>query len=446
LWTSPAALTEEWVRERQLLEIALGSPRPRERWRRYAFLVGQARAFAESGGGSLRAFLEWVADQAEEGARVTEVPVPETDEDAVRVMTIHGAKGLEFPIVILTGLNFAPSARTDNVLFDRETGGVEVRLGGAGAYFETPGYEALAQRESQRELAEDVRLMYVAATRSRDHLIVSCYRTAGDQKSRAALIAKYLEGANGLWQPIVPEAVDLEISSPDSAEPVLKDTPEARREWTEERMRLLRDRARPTAVAATALAQVVKEESGIPEEPWRRGRAGTSLGRAVHAVLQTVDLATGRGLEAIARAQAAAEGLPQREAELVRLARVALDSDIVRRAVASGRWWREVPVAAPVGETVLEGFIDLLFEEEGGLVVVDYKTDVLESEEAIAERTEHYRIQAGAYTLAVQAAAGKPVKEVVLLFLQPRREVVLTDIDAIAREAQLAAAEYVSSY
>ena len=151
-----------------------------------------------------------------------------------------------------------------------------------------------------------------------------------------------------------------------------------------------------------------------------------------------MDLATGQGLEDTARAQAAAEGVPQREAEVVRLARVALDSDTVKRAVASGRWWREVPVGAPVGETVLEGFIDLLFEEEGELVVVDYKTDSVETEEEIAARSGNYRIQAGAYALALQQATGRSVKEVILLFLQPRQEVVLTDISVLVAEAQKA--------
>jgi ATP-dependent exoDNAse (exonuclease V) beta subunit len=438
LWVSPAALIEEVVRDRQLLESALGAPRPRERWRRYTFLVGQARAFAEAGGLSLRAFLDWVAGQAEEGARVTEVPVPEADEDAVRVMTVHGAKGLEFPIVVMTGLNFEPSARVASVVFDREKGGAEVRLGVRDAPFQTPGYEVLAQREEAQELAEDVRLMYVAATRARDHLIVSLYRLTKDQKSRAALIAHHLEGADDLWQPAVADEVSLPIASQETEGPVPEDTPEARQQWLDERVQLLRERARPSAVAATALARVVKEEASVPEEPWRRGRAGTTLGRAVHAVLQTIDLATGQGLEDTARAQAAAEGIPHREAEVVRLARVALGSETVRRAVASGRSWREVPVAAPVGETVLEGFIDLLFEEESGLVVVDYKTDVLETEEEVAERAVHYRLQGGAYALAIQAATGRPVKEVVLLFLQPRREVLLPDMLELVAEARQA--------
>ena len=438
MWMSTSSLIEEFVRERQLLGAALGASRYRERWRRYSFLVGQARVFAESGIGSLRAFLEWAVTQANEGARVTEVPVPETDEDAVRIMTVHGAKGLEFPIVILTALNFEPSARVGNVLFDRERGNAEVSLGSAGNRFQTPGYEALAEQEGEQGLAEDVRLMYVATTRARDHLVISLYRTVKDQKSRAALIAKYMEDADDLWHRATIEKTSPPVASQKTEGPEPEDTSEARQQWIDERAQLLRERARPSSVAATALAQVVKDEAEIPEEPWRRGRAGTNVGRAVHAVLQSVDLATGQGLEDTARAQAAAEGVPQREAEIARLARVALESNTVKRAVASGRRWREVPVGALVGETVLEGFIDLLFEEEGALVVVDYKTDSLETEEETAARSAHYRIQTGAYVLALQEATGRSVKEVILLFLQPAQEVVLTDVPALVLEAKQA--------
>lgn len=325
-----------------------------------------------------------------------------------------------------------------DVLFDVETGDTEVGLGPAGNRFQTPGYEALAQREKEAELAEDIRLMYVATTRARDHLAVSLYRTIKDQKSRVALIAKHMEGADDLWQPVTVAEAPPPLALRDTEGIASDDTQQARQQWIDERTQLLQERTRPLSMAATALAQVVKEETEVPEEPWRRGRAASNVGRAVHAVLQSVDLATGQGLEDTARAQAAAEGIPQSEQEVARLARVALDSDTVARAVASGRWWREVPVGTPVGETVLEGFIDLLFEEEDGLVVVDYKTDALETEGELAARIGHHRIQAGAYAFTLQETTGHRVKEVVLLFLQPRQEVILTDILALMAEAQQA--------
>ena len=92
-----------------------GSPtgRPRDLWRRVRFVVDQARAFAEAEGGSLRDFLAW-ADAAggSEGARVVETVLPETDDDAVRILTIHGAKGLEFPITIVSGMTTRAAGRT----------------------------------------------------------------------------------------------------------------------------------------------------------------------------------------------------------------------------------------------------------------------------------------------------------------------------------------------
>jgi ATP-dependent helicase/nuclease subunit A len=147
---------------------------------------------------------------------------------------------------------------------------------------------------------------------------------------------------------------------------------------------------------------------------------------------------TGGGIEETSYAQAASEGIPDRSEEIASLVRVAVESDVVRRAVASGRLWREVPVAVPMGEGVLEGFIDLLFEEEGSLIVVDYKTDALEATET-GDAVDRYRLQAGSYALAVQNATGKAVQEVVFLFLQPRRGETLTNINELVEEAEDAA-------
>ena len=68
----------------------------------------------------------------------------------------------------------------------------------------------------------------------------------------------------------------------------------------------------------------------------------------------------------------------------------------MKRAVASGRLWREVPFGVPVGDGALEGFVDLLFEEHDGLVIVDYKTDSVEPEE-VANAANRYSLQAGSY-------------------------------------------------
>ena len=162
-------------------------------------------------------------------------------------------------------------------------------------------------------------------------------------------------------------------------------------------------------------------------------------------MLQTVDLATGDGIDDTARAQASAEGVPRRESDIARLARVAIESDVVRRAVKSGRYWREVPVGVPVADGALEGFIDLLFETPtGGLAIVDYKTDTLR-EGQTAEAAERYRPQASAYALAVSRATGKPVEEVVFLFLEPQGEESFTDIEALTSEAEEMAMAYLGA-
>ena len=94
------------------------------------FVVDQARAWSDATGGSLRQYLHWVDTQSAEGARVSESILPETDDDAVRIMTIHAAKGLEFPVTIVSGMSTAPQSRTApaDVVFP-PTGGIGYRFG-----------------------------------------------------------------------------------------------------------------------------------------------------------------------------------------------------------------------------------------------------------------------------------------------------------------------------
>ena len=451
MWESPSTLIERFVRDRMLLEGATSHPRMREQWRRYRFMVERAAQYAAAGGNSLRSFLGWIEDQVSNRVRVTETPVPESDEETVRVMTMHSAKGLEFPIVILASLNSGDIFRPPASLYDRQLGVVEVGLGPQNNRIATGGYEELAGRERQLSDAESVRLIYVAATRARDHLVLSLRRPERGGNTPAHIITRCMADYPELWETVVlkggtlPSATESgdEENTAVSLSAGSEHTLSARDEWIAGRHELIAGRGRPLFTSATALGQRRRQERerkdeqewGQGDEPWRRGRAGTQVGRAVHAVLQSIDLATGAGLAERAKAQATAEGIPNREADVIRLARIAVNSEIVRRAVASQRLWREVPVAAPVEGGFLHGFIDLLFEEPDGLVVVDYKTDSVD-EDRVEDAVEKYRLQGGAYACAVSRATGRRVKEVRFLYLEAEKDVLLPDLAAAVRDAE----------
>jgi CRISPR/Cas system-associated exonuclease Cas4 (RecB family) len=155
----------------------------------------------------------------------------------------------------------------------------------------------------------------------------------------------------------------------------------------------------------------------------------------VHAVLQTVDLATGAGLADLAAAQAAAEGVLGHEATIAELASAALGSATVRAACAT-EYWREAYVAVPAEELTLEGYVDLVYRPAGadGLVVVDYKTDAIRDDAMLADRLAHYRVQGAAYAIAVASATGARVDRCVFVFLSPdgAREVAVEG-DELAR-------------
>ena len=115
MWQTPSQLLERLVRDRAVLEAGALDGRFRDVARRVRFLVDQARAFQEAAGGRLRDYLAWAELQGAEGARVVETVLPETDDDAVRIMTVHGAKGLEFPIVVASGMTTAAQNRRGGV-------------------------------------------------------------------------------------------------------------------------------------------------------------------------------------------------------------------------------------------------------------------------------------------------------------------------------------------
>jgi ATP-dependent exoDNAse (exonuclease V) beta subunit len=177
LWLSPGEITDRVLGERRLLELAFAENRHRDTWRRLRRAADQARAFSDSTGGTLRGFLRWVDMQRGEGARVVEALAAETDDDAVRIMTVHAAKGLEFPFVVVAGYSgtTAPSrgSRSSELAFPGG-GGAFGKLGGR---VRSMGSDLVSASEALHEFHEDIRKLYVACTRAEDYLAVSLYRT-----------------------------------------------------------------------------------------------------------------------------------------------------------------------------------------------------------------------------------------------------------------------------
>jgi len=408
-WVEPSTLLDEVVRERHVCELALAMPRPREVWRRTRFFIEQARLYSEARRASLRGFLDWAERQRNEAARVHEPLLLEADDDSVRIMTIHGAKGLEFPIVFVSGLSAEHSRGPEGVSV-RWTDGAppEVKL----SSLATPDFQRQDAFEQEMGHHERMRLLYVACTRARDHLGVSVHhKPVNDEKRRSH--AQFLWGASPPTRSLSPS--DGGAPPPRAAaRSLFDDAPDVRAGFATGRAALLARSAEPTVVAATTIAKEARQDEA-PQARSSLGRAGTAVGRAVHSVLLSADFSDPHGIGALAARTCRAEGLTDVSA-VVRRVEAALAAPVIR-AAAARRHWREMFVAAPLsGHKAVEGFVDLVVQTEHGLVIVDYKTDDISRATDVVDL---YATQVAAYALALEYVSGSSVAHCVLLFVGP---------------------------
>ncbi len=387
------------------------------------------------------------------GLRLEEkVPEPrafEEDDDAVRLLTLHKAKGLEFDTVVVAGLGFRDRekvAARRSLFYDRAGGTLALRLPVAGVTVGTPGLRFVAAADELRQRAEEKRLLYVALTRAKKNLVLSWFRRRRTLKSgdvsdpigRSLLrpIA-FAEDPPARLAPLV-EVVSPDVSIPSA--PVATAPPEAVVDLSavmaEAETRLDRARAtasrplrrsgekdglwRPGASPGPASPEDLPSLERSEEVQARAVRLGSAVHEAMELLLDPERTPPSSAEAAVAAVLPALD--PAGEAEAVSLVERLLAHPVVARARVSRRRFVELPVLfrddALEGSPLVEGKIDLLFEEDDGWVVVDWKTDRVSTAAARAERETLYTPQLESYSRALIAVLGPGtiVKEMVLAF------------------------------
>jgi ATP-dependent helicase/nuclease subunit A len=356
---------------------------------------------------SVRAFVRRLHETVLGGVEEEPSPASEETDNVVRILTMHKAKGLEFPVVVLADLAGRSSDTGAKLLFSHG-GEWELRFAG----MRTAGFEEADEEQGKREEAEEIRLLYVAATRAKERLVIPWFAEKG---GRIDLLARGFKPEAGA----LVEAPDLESlgvagveAGKTEARPIpVNQLADRRRDWQESRSKLLVRAARP--LPRVSPSKLAAEAEPRDDEPIGADREkAMDFGSAVHDALEIVDLrataAQQRGqIEQFVAQTGLSDGDKRRAVDLVSNA---LGSELLARARRADQVYRELPFTQVMGEGLMEGKIDLLFCEKGRWVLVDYKTD------ARIEAAK-YTQQLQAYEAALRQAAGIELAQKLLLFL-----------------------------
>lgn len=416
------------VEEIGLMPYAAGGELGATRAGALLYALDAVRAAGHAGDTSLRAAI--AAIRAATEAQEAEAPLEPARNDVVRVMNLHKAKGLEAKVVVLAfpagDFQGAPGIHVERPADGNAVGYVRVEERGdnftSRILAQPLDWPARAELESQFDRAEDVRLLYVAATRAEEELVVSrCIRTEDKSPWRA------------LYSELTANWPKLELDYREAPQrAVLQKSAEELQQHGVIVADLRRQAGEPTY-----LATPVKElaRSGLdtlePLPPLPRTEdgqpRGTEWGTIVHAALEAAArgaqgdrlAAACRGLLLEFERPLGVDGVPAEIDELVALVEGMTRSDIWKRAMRSGTALIEVPFAACDIEhrmhAVADGVIDLAFREKAGWIIVDYKTDAVADPAVWQRRTDTYRRQLNLYADYWEKLTGDTVVEKVLV-------------------------------
>jgi ATP-dependent helicase/nuclease subunit A len=352
-------------------------------------------------------FNEYRIDERDEG----ENPLADVQVDAVKIMTLHKAKGLEFPVVFIPNISAPPGNNKSETLLRRDWRGGRVGLRLRSADVVSSTLVAIEDEIERREAAEEVRVFYVGMTRAKERLFLML----NAQARRGSEFMDFLK-RSGAWPASrlhIPSTVypyeKMDMSTRRFKESVVKLNSADVKSALD---RFAHWRAEKETLSAKKLFDSPSSYLKEPEK-WRvveddaeaveRREAAIELGIVSHKILEEWDFATPKKdfkkkLKKATTLVAAQE-----------LMEAFLETPAYAHLAGATIVGREIPFFYPNGETVMRGIIDLLYEKDGKLVVADYKT-------SRSSDSEHYRQQGAAYREAVERALKRPaVFEVIFL-------------------------------
>jgi ATP-dependent exoDNAse (exonuclease V) beta subunit len=362
----------------------------------------------------------------------------EDSSNAVRVMTIHSAKGLEFPIVFLAALHKGVARNWPPLAFSPKAGLVaRWRDPVADKSVMDLSYAAFAEELKGQEEQEGHRLLYVAMTRAEEHLVLSFASPERGLQNWAVRLAAAV-GLDGQPDPALPFALGvMQVST----------APE-----------------KPAALAARAAGEI-EERPGRPEVTGQHDATVSASSVWLYQLCpRRYYLARYLGWQPVAepRPSGSAEegdddldasefgsqvhnllaGVPvdNPDSSAVELAARFRVSPLGRRAASAARAEREFDFLIELDDILLQGRIDLWFEEGGELVLIDYKTDDVKVAEA-ADHARSYALQLHLYALALERLTGRLPGRAYVYLLRPDVAVPLAlDAGAIEEARETVAA------
>ena len=429
-----------------LVDLQAHTPLPLPRFLRYlltcteyeAILLGQflgarkagnvrkimdlAEGFARTRTPTLSAFVRYLDDVAAEAIREGEAPAEPEHARSVQLMTIHKAKGLEFPIVVLPDLSRMPaSSKQLPVQLDRENGLVVQCQDATGERAATPIAAFMAEAQEQRDQAEHARVLYVAMTRARDWLLLGGSPKAHKKSWLASLDEAFSVldrsdddtfGGDG-WQARVYRAAGAhepsDRSQSDTAGSV--DIEKLRR-----RMQPLpAETAIRTSFAVTELLEHAFPRDGEPARtdapaPAETGMGAAARGTLVHALLERWDFRSEvRSLAEELHAKLCPASPQDVVDDLVATAERLRQSSLGQRLTVAPALEREARFLLRVDDALISGAIDLMMEDG---TIIDYKTGRWKP-----ETHTQYEWQVQLYAAAVRQLLGKKVPDAFVCYV-----------------------------